>query len=288
MERRMRVLAYVLITPACLWLLVFFGYPILDTLLTSLYKTSYLGERFVGLDNYAALLEDDLFHLVLANTIAWTVANVTLNVVLGLLVALLLSRSTWLSEGARTTLILAWATPFVVAGIAWKWIFSSEYGHLNSVLLSLRLIDAPVQWLTNAQSAFTAALIARFWSAFPFTTFAFLSGLQAIPAELYEAARVDGATAPQRFRAVTLPLLRPVMTAVLLVSVIWSFNSFAFIYVMTAGGPANKTQIMVTEIFRRGFGYFSFGEASTLAVVAFVFLTVVSVVQWRLFYREEL
>ena len=287
MERRMRVLAYVLITPATVWLLLFFGYPILDTLYTSLYKTSYVGERFVGLANYTSLLEDDLFHLVLTNTIMWTLATVSLNVVLGLVVALLLSRSTFFSECARTTLILAWATPFVVAGITWKWIFSSEYGHLNSLLLSLHLIDAPVQWLTNARSAFVAALIARFWSAFPFTTFAFLSGLQAIPAELYEAALVDGATARQRFRSITLPLLRPVMTAVLLVSVIWSFNSFAFIYVMTGGGPANKTQIMVTEIFRRGFGYFSFGEASTLAVVAFVFLTVVSLIQWRLFYREE-
>ena len=287
MERQIRILAYVLITPATTWLLLFFGFPILDTLRTSLFKTSYVGERFVGLANYTSLLEDDLFQLVLTNTIVWTLANVSLNVVLGLGVALLLSRSTLLSEFARATLILAWATPFVVAGITWKWIFSSEYGQLNSLLLSLRLIDEPVQWLTNAHSAFMAALVARFWSAFPFTTFAFLSGLQAIPAELYEAALVDGATARQRFRSITLPLLRPVMTAVLLVSVIWSFNSFAFIYVMTAGGPANKTQIMVTEIFRRGFGYFNFGEASTLAVVAFVFLTVVSLIQWRLFYREE-
>jgi multiple sugar transport system permease protein len=205
-----------------------------------------------------------------------------------LAVALLLSRSTIFSEFARATLILAWATPFVVAGIAWKWIFNSEYGQLNSLLLSLHLIGEPIQWLTNAQSAFIGALIARFWSAFPFTTFAFLSGLQAIPIEFYEAALVDGATAWQRFRSITLPLLRPVMTAVLLISVIWSFNSFAFIYVMTGGGPANKTQIMVTEIFRRGFGYFNFGDASTLAVVAFVFLMAVSLIQWKLFYQEEI
>jgi multiple sugar transport system permease protein len=288
MERRMRILAYLLIAPATVWLLLFFGFPILETFRNSLYKTSFLGERFIGLRNFANLLEDELFHLVLANTIAWTIANVLLNVILGLLVALLLSRSTRFSEFARGTLILAWATPFVVAGITWKWIFSSEYGHLNSLLLSLHLVKEPVQWLTNAQSAFIGALIARFWSAFPFTTFAFLSGLQAIPVELYEAALVDGATAGQRFRSITLPLLRPVMTAVLLISVIWSFNSFAFIYVMTGGGPANKTQIMVTEIFRRGFGYFEFGEASTLAVVAFMFLMIVSFVQWKMFYQEEI
>jgi ABC-type sugar transport system permease subunit len=131
------------------------------------------------------------------------------------------------------------------------------------------------------------ALVSRFWTAFPFTTFAFLSGLQAIPLDLYEAAIVDGATGWQRFWKITLPLLRPVTLAVLLISVIWSFNSFAFIYVITGGGPANKTQIMVTEIFRRAFGYFNFGSASTLAVVAFFFLLFVSFIQWRLFYREE-
>jgi multiple sugar transport system permease protein len=277
-----------MIAPTTFWLLLFFGFPIFETFRTSLYKTSFLGERFVGLGNYANLFEDELFHLVLGNTISWTVANVTLNIILGLAVALLLSRSTIFSEFARATLILAWATPFVVAGIAWKWIFNSEYGQLNSLLLSLHLIGEPIQWLTNAQSAFIGALIARFWSAFPFTTFAFLSGLQAIPIEFYEAALVDGATAWQRFRSITLPLLRPVMTAVLLISVIWSFNSFAFIYVMTGGGPANKTQIMVTEIFRRGFGYFNFGDASTLAVVAFVFLMAVSLIQWKLFYQEEI
>ena len=226
MERRMRILAYLLIAPATVWLLLFFGFPILETFRNALYKTSFLGERFIGLRNFANLLEDELFHLVLANTIAWTIANVLLNVILGLLVALLLSRSTRFSEFARGALILAWATPFVVAGITWKWIFSSEYGHLNSLLLSHHLVKEPVQWLTNAQSAFIGALIARFWSAFTFTTFAFLSGLQAIPVELYEAALVDGATTGQRFRSITLPLLRPVMTAVLLISVIWSFNSF--------------------------------------------------------------
>ncbi len=288
MERRLRILAYLMIAPVTFWLLLFFGFPIFETFRNSLYKTSFLGERFVGLGNYTNLLDDDLFRLVLGNTLSWTVANVTLNIILGLGVALLLSRSTLFSEFARATLILAWATPFVVAGIAWKWIFNSEYGQLNSLLLSLRLIGEPVQWLTNAQSAFTGALIARFWSAFPFTAFAFLSGLQSIPLEFYEAALVDGATPWQRFRLITLPLLRPVMTAVLLISVIWSFNSFAFIYVMTGGGPANKTQIMVTEIFRRGFGYFNFGDASTLAVVAFIFLMIVSLLQWKLFYQEEI
>ena len=288
MEKRARLLAYLMIAPASLWLLSFFGFPILETFRTSLYKTSYIGERFVGLGNYVNLLDDELFQLVLGNTLTWTIANVVLNIVLGLAIAVLLSRTTRFSEFARAALVLAWATPFVVAGITWKWIFNSEYGQLNALLLALHLISEPVQWLTNAQSAFIGALIARFWSAFPFTTFAFLSGLQSIPIELYEAALVDGATPWQRFRSITLPLLRPVMTAVLLISVIWSFNSFAFIYVMTGGGPANKTQIMVTEIFRRGFGYFNFGDASTLAVVAFFFLLVVSLIQWKLFYQEEI
>lgn len=288
MEKRKRRLAYLLIIPAGLWLLFFIGLPIIDTFRTSFYKTSYKGERFVGLANYVNLIDDKIFHLVLKNSIIWTAAAVAMNVILGLLIALLLSRSTTFSEIVRATLILAWATPLVVAGIVWKWMYNAEYGQLNSLLFSLGLIDEPVQWLTNARSAFIGALISRFWTAFPFTTFAFLSGLQSIPLDLYEAAIVDGATGWQRFWRITLPLLRPVTLAVLLISVIWSFNSFAFIYVITGGGPANKTQIMVTEIFRRAFGYFNFGSASTLAVVAFFFLLAVSIIQWRLFYREEI
>jgi ABC-type sugar transport system permease subunit len=287
MEKRKRRLAYFLILPASLWLLFFIGMPIIDTFRTSLFKTSYQGERFVGLDNYTGLVHDSIFLLVLKNSIIWTAAAVAMNVLCGLMIALLLSKSTVFSEIVRGSLILAWATPLVVAGIVWKWMFNAEYGQLNSVLFSLGLIREPVQWLTNARSAFIGALISRFWTAYPFTTFAFLSGLQAIPLDLYEAAIVDGATSWQRFWRITLPLLRPVTMAVVLISVIWSFNSFAFIYVITGGGPANKTQIMVTEIFRRAFGYFNFGSASTLAVVAFFFLLFVSFIQWRLFYTEE-
>lgn len=288
MEKQKRRLAYLLIAPSALWLMLFIGLPILDTFYTSLFRTSYKGERFVGFDNYIGLVDDRIFLLVLNNSIIWTAASVLLNVIFGLLIALLLSQSSIFSEIVRGTLILAWATPLVVASIVWKWMYNAEYGQLNSLLFSLHLIDEPVQWLTNARSAFIGALIARFWTAFPFTTFAFLSGLQSIPTDLYEAAIVDGATGWQRFWRITLPMLRPVTLAVLLISVIWSFNSFAFIYVITGGGPANKTQIMVTEIFRRGFGYFNFGEASTLAVVSFFFLLIVSFVQWKLFYQEEI
>lgn len=287
MEKQKRRLAYLLIAPVSIYLFVFIGLPILDTIRTSLYKTSYKGERFVGLGNYEGLLGDKIFHLVLQNSIVWTVAAVAMNVILGLLIAMLLSRSTVFSEIVRASLVLAWATPLVVAGIVWKWMYNAEYGQLNSLLFSLGIIQTPIQWLTNARSAFAGALVARFWTAFPFTTFAFLSGLQSIPTDLYEAAVVDGANGWQRFWRITLPLLRPVSLAVLLISVIWSFNSFAFIYVITGGGPANKTQILVTEIFRRAFAYFNFGSASTLAVVAFVFLLIVSLVQWRLFYTED-
>ena len=288
MEKQKRRLAYLLIAPSALWLMLFIGLPILDTFYTSLFQTSYKGERFVGFDNYIGLVDDRIFLLVLNNSIIWTAASVLLNVIFGLLIALLLSQSSVFSEIVRGILILAWATPLVVAGIVWKWMYNAEYGQLNSLLFSLHLIDEPVQWLTNARSAFIGALISRFWTAFPFTTFAFLSGLQSIPTDLYEAAIVDGATGWQRFWRITLPMLRPVTLAVLLISVIWSFNSFAFIYVITGGGPANKTQIMVTEIFRRGFCYFNFGEASTLAVVSFFFLLIVSFVQWKLFYQEEI
>lgn len=287
MEREKRRLAYLYVAPAAVWLFLFMGYPILDVMETSLYHTSYKGETFAGLGNYLGLLQDDLFLLVLKNTALWTALAVAMNVGLGLGVALLLSRGSVLSEWVRGMLVLAWAMPLVVAAITWKWMYNGEYGHLNSLLLGLQLIDTPVQWLTDASTAFAGALVARLWTALPFTTFAFLSALQSIPGDLYEASTIDGATEFRQFRHITLPLLRPVTLAVLLVSVIWSFNSFVFIYVITAGGPANQTQIMVTEIYRRAFGYFNFGQASALTVLAFFLLLGISLLQWRVFYRRE-
>ena len=287
MEREKRRLAYLYVAPAAVWLFLFMGYPILDVMETSLYHTSYRGETFAGIGNYLGLLQDDLFLLVLKNTALWTALAVAMNVGLGLGVALLLSRGSVLSEWVRGMLILAWAMPLVVAAITWKWMYNGEYGHLNSLLLGLQLIDTPVQWLTDASTAFAGALVARLWTALPFTTFAFLSALQSIPGDLYEASRIDGATEFRQFRHITLPLLRPVTLAVLLVSVIWSFNSFVFIYVITGGGPANQTQIMVTEIYRRAFGYFNFGQAGALTVLAFFLLLGISLLQWRVFYRRE-
>lgn len=287
MEREKRRLAYLYVAPAAVWLFLFMGYPILDVMETSLYHTSYKGETFAGLGNYRGLLQDDLFLLVLKNTALWTALAVGMNVGLGLGVALLLSRASVFSEWVRGLLILAWAMPLVVAAITWKWMYNGEYGHLNSLLLGLQLIDTPIQWLTDASTAFAGALVARLWTALPFTTFAFLSALQSIPGDLYEASTIDGATGFRQFRHITLPLLRPVTLAVLLVSVIWSFNSFVFIYVITAGGPANQTQIMVTEIYRRAFGYFNFGQAGALTVLAFFLLLGISLLQWRVFYRRE-
>ncbi len=288
MESEKRRLAYFYIAPAALWLLLFMGFPIVDILQTSFYHTSYKGETFVGMKNYTGLVGDDVFLLVLKNTALWTVLAVFMNVGAGLAAALLLNRSTMVSELIRGSLILAWATPLVVAAIAWKWMYNGEYGHLNALLLSLHFIDHPVQWLTGTSTAFGGALFARLWTAFPFTTFAFLSALQAIPVDLYEAALIDGTTARQKFWYITLPLLRPVALAVLLISFIWSFNSFVFIYVITGGGPANQTQIMVTEIFRRAFGYFNFGQASSIAFLAFLLLAAISFLQWRLFYKKEM
>jgi ABC-type sugar transport system permease subunit len=286
-ERAKRRLAYIYIAPAALWLLVFMGFPILDVMGTSLYHTSYRGETFVGMGNYVGLAGDDTFLLVLKNTALWTAIAVAMNVGLGLGSALLLSRKTRSGEIIRAMLILAWATPTVVAAITWKWMYNGEYGHLNSLLLSLRIVDTPIQWLTDASTAFAGALVARLWTALPFTTFAFLSGLQSIPVGLLEASVIDGASGPRRFWHITLPLLRPVLVAVLLVSVIWSFNSFVFVYVITGGGPANQTQILVTEIYRRAFGYFNFGQASALTVLAFLLLLTVSIVQWRFLARRD-
>jgi ABC-type sugar transport system permease subunit len=287
MEKEKKRLAYLLLVPSGLWLFITIGLPILDTIRNSFYYSSYKGTRFVFLGNFQSLLTDEIFRQVLGNSVVWTVVCVALNVVLGLSVALLLSRASVVNEFGRLTLILAWATPTVVAAITWKWMLNSEYGHINALLIWLGVIRDPVQWLVDAKTGMMGAMAARLWSSLPFVTFAFLSGLQSIPTDLYEAATVDGSTGEQKFWYITLPLLKPVMLATLLLTTIWAFNAFVFIYVITGGGPANGTQIVVTEIYRRAFEYFEYGGASAIAVVAFVLLMTVSAVYWKLFYRQE-
>ncbi|MDQ2583389.1 ABC transporter permease [Saccharothrix yanglingensis] len=223
----------------------------------------------VGLDNYLNILSGDssygAFWGTLVRTLIWTFGCVFLHYTIGLGLALLLNREVRGRAAYRVLLILPWAVPAFISAFAWKYMFNAQYGIINQALRAVGLPD-PV-WLGQSDWALVAVMIVNTWLGVPFMMVALLGGLQSIPGDLYEAAEVDGASPWQRFRHVTLPGLQAVSSTVVLLGIIWTFNMFAIIYLVT--GPNPNTRILVTYAFERFFSGASrdFAVASTYGVL---------------------
>ena len=219
---------------------------------------------FIGLDNFRELLRDDLFVNSFKIGLIWAITVTAIQFVLALGLALLLSQSIrgrWL---ARSLALIPWAMPPVVVGIMWKLFFQPQAGVLNETLRRTGLPGENIDWLSSFSWALPAVIVVGVWAGMPQTTIALLAGLQSIQDELHEAAAVDGATTWQRFRTITLPQLKPVIIAITSLDVIWNFNSFGLVYVLTEGGPAGKTELPMLFAYNQAFKYGEFGYASAL------------------------
>ncbi|MEV6301825.1 sugar ABC transporter permease [Actinoplanes sp. NPDC051861] len=239
---------------------------------------------FVGLDNYVSVLTGKVgeFWMWASNTLIWTVAGVTFHYGLGLGLAVMLHRQFRFRGLYRVLLVLPWAVPAFISAFAWKFLFNERLGLVNSVLNAVGLDS--VAWFSDRWSALFVATLTNIWLGVPFMMVAILGGLQAIPEELYESAEIDGATPWQRFRAITLPGLRPVSMTVILLGTIWTFNMFPIIFLVTEGQPAGQTEILVTGAFRAAFeGLRNYSLASTYGVLILSILLIFSV-----FYRRVL
>ncbi|GIJ32333.1 carbohydrate ABC transporter permease [Verrucosispora sp. WMMD703] len=240
--------------------------------------------EFVGLDNYLNVLSGNVgdFWQWTGITLIWTLGCVVFHYGLGLGLAVMLNRPMWGRGLYRVLLVLPWAVPAFVSAFAWKFIFNERFGLANSLLTSLG-ID-PVDWFANQWTSLFTAIITNIWLGVPFMMVALLGGMQTIPGELYEAAEIDGASAWQRFRNITLPGLRPVSMTVILLGTIWTFNMFPIIFLVTEGQPAGGTEILVTGAFRAAFeGIRNYSLASTYGVLILSILLVFS-----MFYRRAL
>jgi multiple sugar transport system permease protein len=285
---RVNWIAYLYLLPAAAILVAVIGYPLVETLRLSLTNVQLMGSGdFVGADNFIALLGDPLFWRTLRRTIIWTVASVGLKTLVGLGGALLLNERFPGRDFFRAMVLPPWIVPLSISALAWTWLYNGQHGLINGVLLRLHMIQEPFELLASRASAFAACVINDAWVGIPFMCITFLAGLQAIPADLYEAARVDGASRWQRFRHITLPQLRTVMLMATLLSSVWTFNSFDIIWVLTGGGPRDATTTLVIQTFRTAFGSFRFGLASALAVIIFLVLAIVSVIYFRFISLEE-
>jgi arabinogalactan oligomer/maltooligosaccharide transport system permease protein len=270
-----------MVTPVVLVLAVLVIYPLGRGLYLSLTNANELNighdigvnhipatYHWVGLKNYINVLSggDGVFYPRLVWTLEWTAICVFLHYAIGLGLAVLLNRPMRFRAGYRMMLILPWAVPAFVSAFAWRLILNGDGGVLNAVLEKVGLHG--VDWLGQPLTAKISVITVNVWLGVPFMMVAILGGLQAIPAELYEAAEVDGATPWQRFRHVTLPGLAPVSGTIILLGVIWTFNQFPVIFLLTNGGPGNATDILVTQAYNQAFrGIQDFSGAATYGAI---------------------
>ncbi|GAB4388239.1 MAG: sugar ABC transporter permease [Thermodesulfovibrionales bacterium] len=248
-------------------------YPAFYVLYLSLQRRHLLFDisEFVGLGNYAFLLGDDRFWNALGNTAYFAAASVSLELVLGLGMALLLSRAFRLRGLLRAVVLIPWAIPTVVSARMWELMYNTDFGVLNYIL------GARVNWLGSPFWALNAAVFMDVWKTTPFVAVILMAGLQTVPAELYQAARVDGAGPWAAFRRVTLPLLKPVILVVLIFRTLDAFRIFDAIYVLTGGGPANSTETLSIYAYKVLFQTLQFGYGSALSVAVFLCTGLISV-----------
>lgn len=278
----LRLYGYLL--PGALLLLAVFAIPIGQTVWLSLHATEGLSREkaWVGLDNYRSIFDDGLFWRILAQTAVWSVAVVGLTTVLAYLVAHVVQARFRGRRGFRVVLMLPWATSLAVSAVVWRFALGSD-GLVNHSVSLLGLGTLSLAWLADLPQAGVAVIFVGVWVSVPFTAVMLGAAMRSVPSELHEAAELEGASALARSLFVTLPLIRRVLGIVTLSNFVVVFNSFPIIYVMTGGGPVNKTDILATYLYRVGFsGEFDVGTASAIAVVGLVLLLALSIVYVRL------
>jgi multiple sugar transport system permease protein len=243
-------------------------------------------QGFSGPANALRVLGDPLFFQSLVRTLEWTALVVGGTVLISTPVALVLNQD-FIGRGvARTIIMLPWAVSLTMIGVVWRWALNSDYGLLNTTLQEIGAIGGPVPWLATAGTAFPMEVAIGILVSIPFTVTLYLGGLSAIPGELYEAARVDGAGAWQEFRHITLPLLRPFVNMAIVLNMIYVFNSFPIIWVLTQGGPANSTDILVTYLYKLAFRFGRLGDAAAVSLAMFAILLAFTLVYLRMAVRD--
>jgi ABC-type sugar transport system permease subunit len=260
------------VLPAVGTILLIALFPLAWTVWESLHlhdlRMPWLGRPFIGLDNYLEALGDQRFREALLHTLVFTVASVTLELTLGCVLALAMNR-TFRGRGlVRAAILVPWAIPTVVAALIWRFMFDGDSGIVNTALASLG-VDPPV-WFVDRLAAWVPVVLGDVWKETPFVALLLLAGLQGIDASLYEAARIDGASAWRQFRHITLPLLKPALLVALIFRTRDAFRVFDLVYVMTGGGPGTATEPIALYTFTSLLQNLRFGYGSALSVLVFL------------------
>ncbi|MBS4219056.1 sugar ABC transporter permease [Bacillus sp. FJAT-49711] len=277
---------YVFITPIMIGFFLFMLYPLLASLSLSLTKSDGITPAtFIGIKNYQMLITDERFINSLLVTLVYVVGTVPMGVALALLVALLLNQKIRFIHLYRTAYFIPYITSMVAVATVWKWLYNTDYGLINGFLSQLGLFEPP--WLSKQGWAMLSIIIMSIWKGLGFNLVIFLAGLQNISPSMYEAAKIDGANAFQRFFYITIPLLRHTTLFVMVMAIIGSFQVFDQVFVMTNGGPANSTSVIVYYVYQNAFLFFKQGYASAMAYVLFAIIFVATWIQLKISNRKD-
>lgn len=271
---------YLFIAPNITLFTAFSFLPLIYAVYISFHEWTLIGEpSFIGLHNYIRLMHDSLFWQALVNTLLYASGTVPTSMAIGLLLAIALNRRLPARSLLRSLYFLPLVVSAVATGTVAAWMFNDNYGVLNAILV--RLGTSRVPWLSSPNWALLSLILTTLWVRVGFCMVVYLAALQSIPSMYYEAARIDGASALHQFHHITLPLLRPATFLLLILSIIYSFQVFDLIYVMTGGGPGFSTTMLVQYIFRSAFVTSEMGYASSIGITLYILILGFTIVQWR-------
>lgn len=273
--------------PSVAYVVLIYGYPLYRDIVISFQDYGFGGlatgkASFIGLANYREMLSSPVTRRAMVNTLAFTVGSVVLQFTIGFAIALYLDRKTRMSAILRNLVLVPWVMPLVVTGTVFSLVFATSNGLANQVLTGLGLIDQNIGWLSDGVTAVVAITLANIWAGVPFNAVLLYSGLQDVPPEQQEAAAIDGANTWQRFRYVTVPIMRPVILIVLMLGIVYTLKVFDLVIVLTGGGPANQSHLLSSWSYQQAFTRFDFGTGTAVANILLVVSLVVGAIYVRM------
>ena len=286
-HQRYQITAYLFIAPIVILFGIFRVYPSIQTLAYSFFRVELLRGRFtfIGLENFLDLLSDTIFLKAVVNTLIYVISIVPISAGLALILAVLFNTHFRLKEFFKAIYFAPMVTSTVAAAMVWLWLYNPQFGLFNVILKMFGFPGQP--WLMSSHQALLSIIIFSIWKSLGYNMIIYIAGLQAIPDVYYEAARIDGASSIQQFFRITLPLLAPTTTFILIYNSILTFQVFDQVFVMTGGGPAYATTVVVLELYQQAFLKYRFGYASAMAMVLFLFILSITIGQYAISKRKE-
>lgn len=284
---------YLLVLPACIAIVCVSIYPMCYgiSLAFQNYVLTHAADpdfqAFVWLDNFLSVFQQPDFIQALGNTAVWTVSNVVVQVTLAILISLQLNKRVRGRSFFRTTALLPWAIPSVIAALTFRFLYDTNVGIINTVLQKLGIISSGISFLGNLETARWAVTIESIWKGTPFVVIFVLAALQSVPEELYESARVDGAGKVHTFFHITLPNIKGPLGIATILTTIGTINNFNAVWLMTQGGPLGTTEILFTYAYKKAFNGYNFGEAAAISVLMFVIIAVLTAVYTKMIEEKE-